>query len=280
MSEPEESKKILVKGLTVAAWISPWNPKSGTPIHDFLRRVDGAAESGNLTERDKVRLIQFKVEGAAQIFLETHPEEVTDRIPYVRLAELLRERFKEKHSDVYHYSRLQAAKQYRHEGIEVFADKLRKLSRKAIRIIQNHVHQQALNEEAERRLLPIFVNGLRGNPGVQVRYQMPDTLGKTIRIAMMPDVAEQEREKPAMKVFSVRQPHQSGRSTGYGRGSYFNNKWFNNSGSRKPNFNEGGQQTNNYSASSVTRDGRGGEFPQDSRPSNSQGAKRGKQCYG
>ena len=46
------------------------------------------------------------------------------------------------------------------------ADRLRNLSRNVLLTSENDVAQTALNEEAERRLLAVFVNGLRGNPGL------------------------------------------------------------------------------------------------------------------
>ena len=63
-----------------------------------------------------------------------------------------------------------------------------------------------MNEEAERRLLAIFINGLKGNPGLQVRYQMPDTIEKALKIANTVAQAELEKEKEKfpIKVFGVR----------------------------------------------------------------------------
>ena len=58
-----------------------------------------AAEMGNLTDKDKVKIVLLKVQGA-------HPECKAD-ITYARLKALLLERFKEKHSYFYHYSQLQ-----------------------------------------------------------------------------------------------------------------------------------------------------------------------------
>ena len=73
---------MSVKDVTVANWIPNWDPKSGRPVASFLRQAEMAAEMGSLVEKDKVRIILLKVQGASQIFTDTHPE-IKEEIRYV-----------------------------------------------------------------------------------------------------------------------------------------------------------------------------------------------------
>ena len=180
-----------------------------------------AAEMGSLVDKDKVRIVLLKVQGAAQIFLDTHPE-VNDSITYKNLEKLLKDRFQEKHSDFYNYTQLQAAKQEKDETPDDFADRLRKLSRNTLHVVEDANAQIALTAEAERRLLAVFI---KGNPGLQVRYQMPETLEKALKIATTAAQAEIEREKTQRdrfppRVFGVRGFSHSNQR---GRGRWGNN---------------------------------------------------------
>jgi hypothetical protein len=50
--------------------------------------------------------------------------------------------------------------------------------------------QGVINQEAERRLLAAFINGLVGAPGKQVRLQMPETIDKALSMAIITTNAE------------------------------------------------------------------------------------------
>jgi trans-aconitate methyltransferase len=49
-----------------------------------------------------------------------------------------------------------------------------------------------INQEADRRLLPAFINGLTGAPGRHVRMQMPDNIDKALNMALVATNAEKE----------------------------------------------------------------------------------------
>ena len=74
-------------------------------------------------------------------------------------------RFQDKHTDQYHYARVQNASQERNESPEAFLDHLRKLCQQRVRSSINPLEQAVINQEADRRLLASFINGLIGAPG-------------------------------------------------------------------------------------------------------------------
>jgi len=74
----------------------------------------------------------------------------------------------------------------------------------------NPVEQAIINQEAERRLLASFINGLIGGPGRQVRLQMPDNVDKALNMAIVATNGENEERASgredrgtSAKVFTV-----------------------------------------------------------------------------
>ena len=59
------------------------------------------------------------------------------------------------------------------ESPEVFLDRLRKLCQRTIRSSGNPVEQAIINQEAERRLLASFINGLIGDQEDKLGHKCP-----------------------------------------------------------------------------------------------------------
>ena len=121
-------------------------------------------------------------------------------MPYAVLREQLIGRFSEKMSAQYHYTRLQDAIQKKGECVEEFADRCRK----TVRTVEDGAAQRIINEEAERRIVAAYINGLSGIVGQQVRYRMPQTLEEAVRIAVTVNNAERLKTQDTKKVFSTR----------------------------------------------------------------------------
>jgi hypothetical protein len=92
----------------------------------------------------------------------------------------LTERFSEKLPAKYSYTRLQDAIQEEGESVEDFADRRRRLCKKIVRIPRDEATQRVINEEAERRLVATYINGLQAIVGQRVRFRMPDNLDEAV----------------------------------------------------------------------------------------------------
>jgi hypothetical protein len=112
------------------------------------------------------------------------------------------DRFTDKLPDQYHYTQLQDAVQGKNESAEVFGDRCRKLCQKTIRKVDNEVTQIILNEEAERRLVAAYINGLKGTVGQQVKFRMPVSTDEAVRLAITTENAEQQKT-PERRVFTA-----------------------------------------------------------------------------
>jgi hypothetical protein len=143
---------------------------------NFFEAIDEAAEMGRLCTKDKLRLARLKFKGVAREFYATHSELRGDEIEYADFKAIFVQRFKDKQTDQYNYTRLQNASQMKAESPEMYLDRLRKLRQRTIQRSEYSAEQAILNREAEKRLLPAFISGLKGVPGKHVRLQMPDTI--------------------------------------------------------------------------------------------------------
>jgi hypothetical protein len=179
----------------VANLVEPWKGDSNSiPVIDFFESINEAAEMGRLSSKDKVRLARLKLRGAARTFYSAQSKLRADDVTYEEFRATFVTRFKEKHTDQYHYARVQNASQEKNESPEVFLDRLRKLCLRTVRSSDNPVEQGVINQEAERRLLAAFINGLIGAPGRQVRLEMPETVDKALNMAIIVTNAEKEEK--------------------------------------------------------------------------------------
>ena len=200
------------KDMWVANLVEPWKGDSSSmSVTEFFESLDEAAEMGRLTMKDKVHLAKLKLKGIAKAFYSAQPELRADDITYAAFKAAFISRFKDKHTDQYHYNRVQNATQEKGESPEMFLDRLRKLCQRTVRISDNAVEQAVINQEADRRLLAAFINGLQGLPGKHVRLQMPDNVDRALHMAIIATNADNEEKALGtadrgnnVKVFAVR----------------------------------------------------------------------------
>ena len=147
---------------------------------------------GRLTAKDKVHLVKLKLRGIAKTFYSAQPQLRADDVTYAALRTAFVNGFKDKHTDQYHYTRVQNASQEKGESPEMFLDRLRKLCQRTVRTSDNAVEQAVINQETDRRLLAAFINGLIGAPGKQGRVRMPETIDKALNMAIIATKAERE----------------------------------------------------------------------------------------
>lgn len=182
-----------IKDLTTANLIDVWRGDGPVSVTEFFDNVERAAQIGNWTESDKVSILKLKVKGSAALFLNSNPKIKNKTITFKELRETFTERFRAKQLDQFHYVALQNAVQHKNETPEMFADHWRRLSAKTIRQVNDPEQQRIINEEAERRMLAAYTNGLLGNVGQQVRYRMPATMTEAIQLAVTVSAAESRR---------------------------------------------------------------------------------------
>jgi hypothetical protein len=78
------------------------------------------------------------------------------------------------------------------ESAEVFGDRCWKHCRKTIRKVENEANQLIINDDAERRLVAAYINGIRCTVGQQVKFRMPATMNEAVRLAVTIENAEHQ----------------------------------------------------------------------------------------
>jgi len=141
-----------------------------------------------------VQIAVLKLTEQAKLFnsvcQELHAEDTTRQ----KFKEFFWQRFKDIHTDQYHYMKLQTAREGRKEDTHAFADRSRALSQNIIfRVsVAQHIHR----ENAKLMLLAIFVAGVLGMPEKSVRLTRQS-----------PSQASCERDSPSRSADAREQPH-------------------------------------------------------------------------
>ena len=129
--------------------------------------------------------MKAKLQGSALQLLSGRGELVRNGCSYENLKQALVDRFSDKLPDQYYYTSLQDAAQGRDESAEEFGDRCRKLCKRTFRKVQDEGVQRIINEEAERRFLAAYINGLKVVVRQQVQFQMPSTMEQAVQLAVM-----------------------------------------------------------------------------------------------
>jgi hypothetical protein len=204
-STPRASPVPALKDVRLVAGIKDWTGYSkGRTVHEFFAQIDTYAKVSNWSEDEKALITKAKLQGIALQYVQGREVLADDACPYAVLREYLTDRFSEKLPAQYHYTRLQDATQERGESVEEFADRCRRLCQRTIRQVNDDATQRVINEEAERRLVAAYINGLGGIVGQQVRFRMPSSLDEAVQVAVTVSNAERTKQADTKKVFSAR----------------------------------------------------------------------------
>jgi hypothetical protein len=114
------------------------------------------------------------------------------------------------HTDQFHFTKLQTARQAKNEGPQEFADRCRGLAQKVMCKVNDPVAQRIHRENAERMCLASFVAGLTGVPGSQVRFANPQSMQQALAIALSVTKPKSERTS---EIFFTRNDKPSGHTT-------------------------------------------------------------------
>jgi len=93
--------------------------------------------------------------------------------------------------------------------VEEFADRCKRFCEKIVRNVEDEATQRIINEEAERRLVVAYINGLGGLVGQQESFRMPHTLEEAAQVAVTVNNAERARAQGPKMVFSKKRDSSS-----------------------------------------------------------------------
>jgi hypothetical protein len=176
--------------------------ESGTPLEEFIESIDSAAQLGQWTSSDCARVAILKFAEPARSFYNTCSTLHTDEVSWERFKTEFRQRFRDAHTDQFHFLRLQTARKGKNEGPQEFADRCRALAHKVMRRDNNPAVHSIHEENTERMLLASCVGGLTGEIGKMTRIQNPQNMEQALNTALT--IREATRQENDAETFFTR----------------------------------------------------------------------------
>jgi hypothetical protein len=120
------------KDLSLISLIPKWSGlEAGVPLEKFFSSKEGSTQIGCWEQSDKIRIAVLKLTGAAKLFYNGCPVLHTD-VTWDKFKDAFNQRFKDAHSDQFHFMQLQTARQKKNESPRDFADRCRGLAQKVM----------------------------------------------------------------------------------------------------------------------------------------------------
>ena len=130
-----------------------------------------------------MQIAALKITDSARTFYNTCLELHTEEATWDEFKKVYRERFRNVHTDQYHFMRLQTARQAKHEGPQEFADRCRALAQKVMCKDSDPVAQRIHRENAEDAHSQICAWPV-WEVGRQVKFQNPQGLRQALTTAL------------------------------------------------------------------------------------------------
>jgi hypothetical protein len=184
------------KDLSLIFHVPKWSSaENATPHEEFLASIDRAELIGKWQDADCLNIAVLRLADPARTFYNTCLELHTKDASWPDFKKVFRERFRDIHSDQYHFTSLQTARQAKNEEPLEFADRCKGLAQKVMSKVNDPRAQQIHRENADRMCLASFVAGLSGVVGRQVRYAHPRTLQEALNLPLAVDEAERQERR-------------------------------------------------------------------------------------
>lgn len=182
--------------------IAAFDGEKPEAILHLFDSIEDVGELSHWGDNEKLRVAKLKVTGAALKFIRA--EDQGRLATYADFKKSLIDRFSDKAPQHCYFQQLSVVQQRRGETIEAFADRVKALNEKTIRVTANPEVNAALREEADRRALDAFVRGLIGSIGEQTRLAFPTTMREAITKAIAIDHITRAGSVPSdKKVFQA-----------------------------------------------------------------------------
>ena len=125
----------LHKDLSLISIVTKWSgAETDTPVEDFLASIEGAAQIARWDGTDCLRIATLRFTDPARAFYMSRNELQAEDATWEGFQSAFRNRFKDAHTDHYHFLKLQTAKQGKTEGPEEFADRCKNLAQVMLKV--------------------------------------------------------------------------------------------------------------------------------------------------
>ena len=181
------------KNLSLISLVPKWSGlDSGDTLEEFFANIKTSAKLGRWQENDQSEIAVMRLAGSAKLFYQGCTELHEEGTTWQMFKNEFRRRYKETHTDQYHFAKLQTTRQARNKSPQEFADRCRSLAQKVIGKSDDPQIQRVHRENVERMQLSSFISGLHGVPGRQVRISNPQDIDQSLKIAITLQEAERQ----------------------------------------------------------------------------------------
>ena len=189
--ESANTTPIVHKDLSLISVIPKWSGSDDTvTLEEFLESIESSGSIGQWTENDQREFAVLKLTGSAKLFYQCCDELHEQGATWQLFKEAFRQRYRDVHTDQYHFTKLQTARQGKNESPQQFADCCKNLAQKVTIKSADPQIQRIHKENSDRMLLASFVSGLTGTADYQVRISHPKSLGEVLNLAVSVQEAE------------------------------------------------------------------------------------------
>ena len=180
------------KDLSLISLVPKWSGlDSGVTLEEFFASIEISAKLGRWQENDQREIAVMRLSGTAKLFYQGCTE-LHEGTTWQIFKYAFRRRYKHTHTEKYHFTKLQTARQARNESSQEFADRCKALAQKVMGKSDDPQIQRVHRENAERMLLSSFISGLHGVPGRQVRFSNPQDIDRALKITLTVQEAERQ----------------------------------------------------------------------------------------
>jgi len=119
------------KVLSLVSLIPRWSGSDSTiSLEEFFSNIESSAKIGNWKQTGQLQIAILKLSGGAKTFYQGCAELHNKETNWQTFNEAFRSRYKDVHTDQYHFTRLQTVCKKKNECLEEFADRCLELAQK------------------------------------------------------------------------------------------------------------------------------------------------------
>ena len=129
----KSTTQTVNKDLSLISAIPKWSGSEDTvTIEEFLESIEAAAKIGRWTENDQREVAVLRLTGSAKLFFQCCDELHEKVTTWETFKEAFKQRYRDVHTDQYHFTKLQTVRQARNESPQQFTDRCKSLAQKVM----------------------------------------------------------------------------------------------------------------------------------------------------
>ena len=160
------------KDLSLISLVPKWSGlDSAVTLEEFFTSIEASAKIGCWELNDQLQIAALRLTDPAKIIYQSCTELQEEGTTWQAFKNAFKRLYKDTHTDQYHFTKLQTARQGRNESPQEFADRCRSLAQKVMGKSDDPQIQRVPRENADRMLLASFISGLAEIPGAKSDFQ-------------------------------------------------------------------------------------------------------------